>query len=217
MIFRANGKPLVGGIEAGAACHRPAFQDAIHFQPEIIMQTRRVMLLDDEAIAACAFPFSRRFLRSGKVALAIIFLQRVGFGHMSCPLARGSLGAGGAPRSRFLGGRAFRPGIDGFLQRRHQIDNVAAALDRSLILVLDDAAALGLLLLFDQPLKRIDITVVEAVGFERRRFLFNERFGKVEQFRIGLHILNFAKVGLGAIDLIGIAKRLQHHAATTRL
>ena len=184
MIFGADGKALVGRIKAGAARHGPAFKDAVDFQPEIIVQSGGVMFLDDEAVPAPALPFSGRFLRPGEVALAIIFLQGVGFGHISGPLASGSLGSRAPPGRRFLCRRlcrrAFRAAIDRFLERGHQVDHIAAAIGRRFVLILDDAATLGLLLLVNKPFERIDIAVVKAVRLERRRLLFDERLGQVE-------------------------------------
>ena len=58
MIFDLHRQPLVVRIERGAARDRPGFEDAVEFQPEIVVQPRRVMLLDHEAP-----PLRRRHLR----------------------------------------------------------------------------------------------------------------------------------------------------------
>ena len=47
MIFRANGQPLVGGIEAWTFGDGPTQQNAVEFQPEVVMKTRGVMLLNE--------------------------------------------------------------------------------------------------------------------------------------------------------------------------
>ena len=52
MILRAHGEALVGGIGGRAARHRPAFQDAVHLQPQIEMLAPREMPLHDEPRAA---------------------------------------------------------------------------------------------------------------------------------------------------------------------
>ncbi len=49
MILDLDREPLVVRIERGAARHRPGFEDAVEFQPQIVMQAGRVMLLDYEA------------------------------------------------------------------------------------------------------------------------------------------------------------------------
>src|SRR3954471_23593215 len=51
------------------------------------------------------------------------------------------------------------------LQRRHQVDDVGA-LGRGLVGLLDDLLALGLLLLLDQLVERVDVAVVEVGGIE---------------------------------------------------
>jgi hypothetical protein len=48
MVLGADGEALVGRVEAGAACHRPAFQRALHLEAEVVVQPPRGMLLDDE-------------------------------------------------------------------------------------------------------------------------------------------------------------------------
>jgi hypothetical protein len=67
VILRPHRQPLVRGIGAGAARDGPAFQHAVHLQPEIEMQPRCRMLLHDEAmagrLAACpsgSFPSGSR-------------------------------------------------------------------------------------------------------------------------------------------------------------
>src|SRR3546814_2742009 len=77
--------------------------------------------------------------------------------------------------------------------------------------LLDDPAALRLRLLFDQALQRIHIAVVEAVGLEGRGLLLDQRLRQVEQFRIRLRILYVPEIALGAVHLIGVAQRFQHH------
>ena len=49
MVLDLDRKPLVVRIERGPARHRPGFEDAVKLQPEIVMQSRRRMLLDHES------------------------------------------------------------------------------------------------------------------------------------------------------------------------
>ena len=54
MILGAHRKPLVGGVNRGAARDRPALEYAVHFEAEVPVQPAGVMLLDDETVAFCA-------------------------------------------------------------------------------------------------------------------------------------------------------------------
>ena len=59
MIFDVDGEPLVAGHEARPARHRPAHHHAIEFKPQIVMQPRGVVLLDDvAALLAAGLPAS---------------------------------------------------------------------------------------------------------------------------------------------------------------
>ncbi len=49
MILDLDREPFVARIERWPPRHRPGFEDAIEFQPQIVMQAGRVMLLDHEA------------------------------------------------------------------------------------------------------------------------------------------------------------------------
>ena len=48
MILDLDREPLVVRIERRPARHRPGLEDAVEFEPKIIMQPRRIMLLDHE-------------------------------------------------------------------------------------------------------------------------------------------------------------------------
>ena len=50
VILDVDGEPLVVGIEARAARDGPALHDAVEFQPQVVVQPGRVMLLDDIAV-----------------------------------------------------------------------------------------------------------------------------------------------------------------------
>src|SRR5690606_33144880 len=46
VVLGSHCKPLVPRIEAGSPGHRPAFQDAVQFKPQIIVQPPGVVFLD---------------------------------------------------------------------------------------------------------------------------------------------------------------------------
>src|ERR1700759_4061 len=50
MILDLHGKPLFAGIEAWSAGAGPALHNAIEFQPQIVMQPSRRVLLNDIAV-----------------------------------------------------------------------------------------------------------------------------------------------------------------------
>ena len=54
MILDVDGKTLFVRIEARAARHRPALHHAVEFEPQIVVQPPRRMLLNDVAMAAWA-------------------------------------------------------------------------------------------------------------------------------------------------------------------
>ena len=49
MVLDVNGEAFLVGIEARPARHRPALHHAVEFQPQIVMQPPRGMLLNDIA------------------------------------------------------------------------------------------------------------------------------------------------------------------------
>ena len=51
MIFHLDGEALVMRVERRAAGHGPGFEDAVEFKPKIVVQSRGVMLLNDETKA----------------------------------------------------------------------------------------------------------------------------------------------------------------------
>ena len=51
MIFHLDRKALVVRIERRAFGHRPGFEDAVELKPQVVVQPRGVMFLDDEAPA----------------------------------------------------------------------------------------------------------------------------------------------------------------------
>jgi hypothetical protein len=49
MVFDLNRQPFVGGVQRGSARDRPGLEDPIELEPEVIVETPRRVLLDDEA------------------------------------------------------------------------------------------------------------------------------------------------------------------------
>ena len=78
MILCPHRQPLVGGIEARAFRDRPAQQDAVEFQPEVVMKPRGVVLLDEvrQSLLAGLDPSGRRLGGLFKIAFAAVFFER---------------------------------------------------------------------------------------------------------------------------------------------
>ena len=52
MVFDVHGETAFGGIERGSFRDGPAFQDAVNFEAEIVVEPGSVVFLDDEALSA---------------------------------------------------------------------------------------------------------------------------------------------------------------------
>ena len=109
MVLDRDRKPLLAGDQARAARHRPALQDAVQFEPKIVVEAPRVVLLHDETVSA---PGAADVgLGSGvaaKLRLARYCLER----HCQpALLARARLRACGA----------FAAHLGAFAQRRHEV------------------------------------------------------------------------------------------------
>jgi hypothetical protein len=118
-----NSEPFVGRIETGAFRDRPALERAVELEPEVVMQTGRVVLLDQLAQLVCprlADPSAFGLLSLREVALGMIALERrsfCGFGRHGitaarCPLPRRNSGRRRrlSWRSRHVGPRSFSVG-----------------------------------------------------------------------------------------------------------
>src|SRR6266581_5658213 len=75
MIFGQHGEALLGGVQTGTLRNGPRAEHAFHFEPEIVVQPRGVMLLNDEAVAALLFYFARRFGGLIELPLPFIFVK----------------------------------------------------------------------------------------------------------------------------------------------
>src|ERR1700733_6906394 len=76
MVFDLDGEALLPGVQARAASPSAAFEDPVQREAEVVMQSGRIMLLDDKDIAARvrrgAFGFGGR----REIALLPIGLER---------------------------------------------------------------------------------------------------------------------------------------------
>ena len=83
VVFRAHGQALVSGVEARPLGHGPAFKHAVELQPEIIVETARIMFLHNEGEPLFALPLlSRprgpiRLRRAAEIPLLAIGLEIV--------------------------------------------------------------------------------------------------------------------------------------------
>src|SRR5712692_7738228 len=61
MVFHVNGEPLDRGIKGWAVRERPGFQNALHLQTQIVMQTAGAMSLNKKTVTfaglGCCFGF----------------------------------------------------------------------------------------------------------------------------------------------------------------
>ena len=87
VVLHMHGEPLVARHQARAPCHRPAFQDTIHFQAQVVVQARGIVFLDDEAMALGAGAPALGLRRRGKIAFLAIEIER----HGQPAFRRGSL------------------------------------------------------------------------------------------------------------------------------
>src|SRR5437016_4558092 len=51
MVLDVHREALLVGVEARSLGHSPALQDSVEFEPEVPVEARRLMLLDDEAVS----------------------------------------------------------------------------------------------------------------------------------------------------------------------
>ena len=79
VVLDMDGQPLLRRVEARPARHRPAPQHAVMLQPEIVVQPRRIVLLDDEDAAGRlrrrAALLAARLAGGAEIALGVILLE----------------------------------------------------------------------------------------------------------------------------------------------
>ena len=94
MVLDLDRQPLAVRIERRALGHRPRLEDAVELEPEIVVQARRVMPLDDEAQLPA--PAATAALPDGSAGLVEIALGAIGgetvVAHRSPPVVNVWLG-----------------------------------------------------------------------------------------------------------------------------
>ena len=75
VVLGLDGEPLVGRIERRPLRHRPALQHVADLEPQIVVVGGRVMLVDDETVAAVAGGAPGRLACFGEIALRPVGTQ----------------------------------------------------------------------------------------------------------------------------------------------
>src|SRR3989344_5373774 len=81
MVLGPDREPLVPGVEARTARHRPALEPAVRLEPQVPVQPRRIVLLHHQHRRLLALAADRRGVGlgcAGKVPLRGIFGERIG-------------------------------------------------------------------------------------------------------------------------------------------
>src|SRR4029077_3436197 len=76
VILDVHGEAFFARHQARPARHRPALHHAVEFEPQIVMQPCRRVLLDHEGIAAALDLAAARLRGDAELALLAIFLER---------------------------------------------------------------------------------------------------------------------------------------------
>jgi hypothetical protein len=88
VVFDMDGEPLLPRVEARSLRHRPALQNAVELEAEIIMQSARGMLLDDKGEPLAGFfaglDSARRLRRFPEIPFPSVFFE----GHARPPKIR---------------------------------------------------------------------------------------------------------------------------------
>jgi len=86
MVLHVDREASVGGVEARTLRDRPALQDSVELQPEIVVQPSSRVFLNDEAIARAAADLRPRLRRPVEPPLALVFRELPGLvGSGVCP------------------------------------------------------------------------------------------------------------------------------------
>src|SRR5262245_7125109 len=72
VILGAHGEPLVGRQQAWAARDGPALQHAIQLEPQVVVQSARVVLVHDEQVAGAPLERAARLLGTREITLLIV-------------------------------------------------------------------------------------------------------------------------------------------------
>ena len=97
VVLGVDRQALLAGNEARSAGDGPAFQDAIEFEPQVVMEPARIMLLDAKAVAPGFAGLALRLGRGGKVPLGRVRTQTL----RARPARSPSRVAGSRPSARF--------------------------------------------------------------------------------------------------------------------
>jgi len=71
VVLDLDGEPLVMWVEGRPFGNSPGFEDTVQLQPQVVVQSRGIVLLDDEAPAVrrCDMCLAARLLRLPEIAL----------------------------------------------------------------------------------------------------------------------------------------------------
>src|SRR5947209_19832694 len=97
MVLHFHREPLVVRIERGSFCNRPGFEDAVIFEPEIVMQPAGIVFLNDEAPALRWRDRQFAARLGGLFEIAFLPINRqlvVGHGDSCALTSRATLGPG---------------------------------------------------------------------------------------------------------------------------
>jgi hypothetical protein len=77
MVLDLHREPLVVGVERRTFRHSPRLEDPIKLKPQVVVQVRRRVLLDDETKILCGFYFgiTARLLGFREVSLGTVFCE----------------------------------------------------------------------------------------------------------------------------------------------
>src|SRR5260370_5570816 len=83
VVLGADRQSFLAERQARSSGYRPALQDAIELEAQIVVQPARGVHLDHEVTAAAAADGDSRFRGSAEVALLRVFFERLGCGYAS--------------------------------------------------------------------------------------------------------------------------------------
>ena len=76
MVLDLHREALFVGIQAWAAGYRPALHDAVELEPKVVMQPRRVVLLDDVTVTAAGRLAAARLGRDVEFPFLAVLFER---------------------------------------------------------------------------------------------------------------------------------------------
>src|SRR5205823_5046930 len=195
MIFDPDGEPLLRWIETRTASDGPALENAIKLEPEIVVETRCRVFLNDEppALLLCFPPLGLG--RAAEVTLCPIFRQ-------STVVYHGALSASPAFACGGLRLAALLPHAR--TQGLHKIDDVSLGRSFRLLFLLENLSVLALF--FNQCLERIAIVILERARIECTAFARDQLLGEIDHFLLRLDIRNVVEHGVALLEFLHIAQ-----------